>query len=163
MTKNGLYHFYPSAKSRRELKIKTSGVISRGASAYCVQNTIAPPKQAVCRFSDEKISDEHFCRFFLPNIFVRCRKMKCRGSSETRFPKVWGRTELSSEGKRPFKVFQKLYDFWCFRRRKMKWRGSSETRFPNVWGRTEPCLRGKRSFEVRAVAVAIDIKTPTRC
>ena len=50
MTKNGLYHFYPSAKSRRELKIKTSGVIFRGASAYDVQKTIAPPKQAVCIF-----------------------------------------------------------------------------------------------------------------
>ena len=33
MTKNGAYFFYPSAKSRRELKIKTSGVIFRGASA----------------------------------------------------------------------------------------------------------------------------------
>ena len=48
MTKNGVYHFYPSAKSRRELKIKTSGVIFQGASAYYVQKSIAPPKQAVC-------------------------------------------------------------------------------------------------------------------
>ena len=30
--------------------------------------------------------------------------MKCRGSSETHFPKVWGRTEPSSRGKRPFEV-----------------------------------------------------------
>ena len=29
------------------------------------------------------------------------RKMKCRGSSETRFPEVWGQTEPSSRGKRP--------------------------------------------------------------
>ena len=39
---------YPSAKSRRELKIKTLGVTFRGASAYYVQKPIAPQKQAVC-------------------------------------------------------------------------------------------------------------------
>ena len=54
MTKIGVYHFYPSAKIRREQKIKTSGVIFRGASAYYVQKAIAPEKQAVCRFSDNK-------------------------------------------------------------------------------------------------------------
>ena len=32
------------------------------------------------------------------------RKMKCRGSSETRFGKVWGRSEPSLRGKWPFKV-----------------------------------------------------------
>ena len=71
VTKNGVYHFYPSAKSRRELKIKTLGVIFRGASAYHLQNTRAPPKQAVCQ-----ISDERFCRNFCPNFFQR-RKMIC--------------------------------------------------------------------------------------
>ena len=30
--------------------------------------------------------------------------MKRRGSSETRFPKVWCRSELCSRGKRPFEV-----------------------------------------------------------
>ena len=34
------------------------------------------------------------------------RKMKCRGSPETRFPEVWGRSEPSSGGKRPFEVSQ---------------------------------------------------------
>merc|ERR1712167_353728 len=63
MTKIGLYHFYSSAKSRRELKIKTSGVIFQGASAYYVQNYIAPPKQAGCRFSNENLH-----RKFLPKI-----------------------------------------------------------------------------------------------
>ena len=33
--------------------------------------------------------------------------MKCWESSETRFPKVWGRTEPCSRGKRPFKVRRK--------------------------------------------------------
>ena len=64
--KNWNYLFYPSAKSRRELKIKTLGVTFRGASAYYVQKSIAPQKQAVCRFSDEKI----FWRKFLSKIFA---------------------------------------------------------------------------------------------
>ena len=51
---NRNYLFYPSAKSRRELKIKTLGVTFRGASAYYVQKSIAPQKQAVCQFSVEK-------------------------------------------------------------------------------------------------------------
>ena len=103
--KNWNYLFYPSAKSRRELKIKTLGVTFRGASAYYVQKSIAPQKKAVCQFSDEnclmKILSKIFAKFFF-----RRRKMKCRESSETRFPKVWGRTEPSSGGKRPVKVLQ---------------------------------------------------------
>ena len=47
MTRNGVYHLYPSAKSRRELKMKTLGVIFRGASAYYVQKSIAPQKQCL--------------------------------------------------------------------------------------------------------------------
>ena len=39
-------------QSRRELKIKTLGVIFRGASAYHVTKAIALQKQAVRRFSD---------------------------------------------------------------------------------------------------------------
>ena len=79
MTKIGVCHFYPSAKSRRELKIKTLGVIFQGES-------IAPPKQAACRFSDETFFEEMFIENF-HNFFFRYRKMKCPGSSETRFPK----------------------------------------------------------------------------
>ena len=36
MTKNGVYHFYPSAKSRRELKIKTSGLILQVRRIYLI-------------------------------------------------------------------------------------------------------------------------------
>ena len=43
-----------------------------------------------------------FVEIFRQRFCFRRRKMKCRGSSETRFPKVWGRTEPSSGGKRPF-------------------------------------------------------------
>ena len=35
---------------------------------------------------------------------IRRRKIKCRGSSETRFGQVSGQSELFFEGKRPFKV-----------------------------------------------------------
>ena len=66
--KNWNYLFYPSAKSRRELKIKTLGVTFRGASAYYVQKSIAPQKQAVCRFSDEF--------FFLTKIFIKTFRQK---------------------------------------------------------------------------------------
>ena len=86
--KNRNYLFYPSAKSRRELKIKTLGVTFRGASAYYVQKSIAPQKQAVCRFSDEFFFGENFHQKFWPKKFFRRRKMKCWESSETRFPKV---------------------------------------------------------------------------
>ena len=48
------------------------------------------------------------------DFFFRRQKMKCRGSSETHFPKVWGRTEPSLGGKRPFKILQKLYLFYVF-------------------------------------------------
>ena len=61
-------------------------------------------------------------KFFVKNsskLFFRCRKMKRWESSETRFPKVWGRTEPSSGGKRPFKVLQNFNFVRCFRRRKM--------------------------------------------
>ena len=118
--KNWNYLFYPSAKSRRELKIKTLGVTFRGASAYYVQKSKAPQKQAVCRFSDEKNLGENFHQKFLPKKKNRRRKMKCWESSETRFPKVWGRTEPSSRGKRPVKVLQKFggnfsfsAEIWC--------------------------------------------------
>ena len=48
-----MYHFYPSAKSRIELIIKTSGVICRGASAHHVQKAIAPLKRD---FLEKKIN-----------------------------------------------------------------------------------------------------------
>ena len=70
--KNWNYLFYPSAKGRRELKIKTLGVTFRGASAYYVQKSIAPRKQAVCRYSFEFFFDENvietFCHFFVFDV-----------------------------------------------------------------------------------------------
>ena len=43
-----------------------------------------------------------------------CRKMKCRESSETRFGKVWCRSELCSRGKRPFEVSKNRSNKICF-------------------------------------------------
>ena len=71
--KNWNYLFYPSAKSRRELKIKTLGVTFRGASAYYVQKSIAPQKKAVCQFSDENFFAENFYRKFSPIFFSTSR------------------------------------------------------------------------------------------
>ena len=42
--------FYPSPKSRIELKLGSSGVIFRDGSASDAQNCIALPKQALCFF-----------------------------------------------------------------------------------------------------------------
>ena len=87
MTKNGLYHFYPSAKSRRELKVKTLGVIFRSASAYYVQKSIAPPDQTVCRFSDAsffiKISIENVCQ----SLFFGVEKWNVGDHLKRVFPK----------------------------------------------------------------------------
>ena len=59
----------------------------------------------------------------IQNIFgFKGRKMKCWGSSETRFDQVPGQSEPSSGGKRTFKVRKTI-------RRKMKCWGSSETGF----------------------------------
>ena len=106
-SKNKNCLFYPSAKGRRRLKPIVRAMNFRGASAIDVRKFTAPPKQAVCQFSGL----EGVRNFFLTNIFVdfffRRRKMKCRGSSETRFPKVSGQTEPSSGGKRIFKVCKK--------------------------------------------------------
>ena len=64
--KNGMYHFYPSAKSRIELIIKTSGVICRGASAHHVQKTIAPPKR---HFLEQKIDPKWFWKKIAEKFF----------------------------------------------------------------------------------------------
>ena len=56
---------------------------SRRICLYDVQKAIAPQKQAVCRFSDN-VKFDAFCQ----TTFYGRRKMKCRGSTETRLPKV---------------------------------------------------------------------------
>ena len=53
--------------------------------------------------------NENFDPKFSPKKIFRRRKVKCRGSSETHFPKVWGRTEPSSGGKRLFEVSKHFF------------------------------------------------------
>ena len=96
--KNGNQLFYPSAKSRTELKLGLSGVVFRGRRASGAQKFIVPPKRRVL----DSTSD-FFANFFR-HFFFRRRKMKCRESSETRFGQVSRRSEPSSRGKRPLKV-----------------------------------------------------------
>ena len=85
--KNWNYLFYPSAKSRRELKIKTLGVTFRGASAYYVQKSIAPQKKAVCQFSDQNVFDENFYRKFSPIFFFDVEKWNVGNRLKRVFPK----------------------------------------------------------------------------
>ena len=59
--KNENYLFYPSAKSRRELNIKSSGVIFRGASVHYGQKSIASPKWAVRRIFGGNFSPNSAC------------------------------------------------------------------------------------------------------
>ena len=103
-TKNGLYHFYPSAKSRRGLKIKTSGVIFWGACAYHVQKTITPPKQAVCQFSDKT-----FCQKCLQIFCFNVEKWNVGDHLKRVFPKFEAeRSHPRVVNDRPkFRIFQK--------------------------------------------------------
>ena len=107
--KNRNWAFYPSAKSPTDLKTISSGVIFRGRSATNAQKFVAPPKRLVFDLTPEIFTKnrQKFC--------FRCRKMKRRESSETRFPKVSRQSELCSRGKRPFKVCRqwRRSDFHC--------------------------------------------------
>ena len=74
MTKIGVCHFYPSAKSRREQKIKTLGVIFRDASAYYIQKAIAPQNRQFVNYSDENLSNEKFYQKILTVFFFPASK-----------------------------------------------------------------------------------------
>ena len=92
----------------------------------------------------------------IQNIFgFKGRKMKCWGSSETRFDQVPGQSEPSSGGKRTFKVRKKI----AKNRRNMKCRGSSETRFGKVSRRSEPSLRSKAVTNYQLIRNAINAET----
>ena len=142
--KNWNYLFYPSAKSRRELKIKTLGVTFRGASAYYVQKSTAPQKQRVCRFSDEIFFAKIFIKIFCQKkIFVVENEML--GIVWNAFSQSLRPNGAIFEGET---AIQSSAFFFGFRRRKMKCRESSETRFPKVSRRSDPSLRGKGPFKV---------------
>ena len=62
--KNGNRAFYPSAKSRTELKLSSSGVVFRGRRASGAQKFIAPPKRLVL-----DLTSDFFQKFFVNNLF----------------------------------------------------------------------------------------------
>ncbi len=55
--KNRNSTFYPSAKGRRELKIKTNGVVFRGESASDVQKFVAPQKLTIFQILNFEFTD----------------------------------------------------------------------------------------------------------
>ena len=107
--KNWNYLFYPSAKSRRELKIKTLGVTFRGASAYYVQKSIAPQKQAVCRCSDNFFFDENFHQKFLPKKNFGVEKWNVGNRLKRVFPKF----EAKRSHPRGVNGRSKFYKIWA--------------------------------------------------
>ena len=83
---------------RTELRISASRAKNREQSDFEVQKCVAPQNP------DKNIEKRNFETEKFAKIIFRRRKMKCCKSSETRFGKVWGRTELCLRGKRPFEI-----------------------------------------------------------
>ena len=82
----------------------------RAAFATDVYTCTAPPKQALCWKKFRGVDEQKlYTKTFRRKKCLCRRKMKCRGSPETRFPEVWGRSEPSSGGKRPFEVSNKFF------------------------------------------------------
>ena len=88
----------PFTTERRDLISWGNGVIFRGESAVYAQKFVGPPKRTIFDLM------LHFCCENFIKKILRCRKIKCRESSETRFGKVSRRSEPSSRGKRPFEI-----------------------------------------------------------
>ena len=84
---------------RTDLRIGLSGAKFREQSDFEVRLAIAPQKPDQ---NGEKLI--FLIRKIRRKFFCRRRKMKCRGSSETRFGKVSRRSEPSLRSKWPFKV-----------------------------------------------------------
>ena len=111
--KNRNYLFYPSAKSCRELKIKTLGVTFRGASAYYVQKSIAPQKQAVCRFSVEKNFDENFIETFRQFLFFDVEKWNVGNRLKRVFPKFEAERSHARGVNGRSKFYKISAEIWC--------------------------------------------------
>ena len=62
--------------------------------------------------TDKNTKNQEFQTEKIRKKIVRRQKMKCWGSSETRFGKVWSQMEPCLGGKRPFKVCIFLFQFF---------------------------------------------------
>ena len=118
---------------RTDLRISLSKAKLRAEADFGVRFAVARqnPRQISKKhnYPSENFAEKKKCR----------QEVKCRESSETRFPKVSHRSEPSSGGKRTNeKTIFSSKQFW---RRKRKRRESSETRFPKVWRLCGPCLK----------------------
>ena len=101
-------HFF-FRRNFREKKISTwwnMCVVSIHNTRVCCVNT-----QYTCVMCMHTTHNSNFDPKILPTKKFCRRKMKRRGSSETRFGQVWGRSELISTGKRPFEVSKKNRKF----------------------------------------------------
>ena len=98
-------------------------------------------------------------KIFTGKSFGR-QNMKHRESSETRFPQVWGRSEPSSGGKRPFQIFAFERRTSRFERRTSRLNADRRVWTPNVaferrksiferrtltFERVDPEIRGARN------------------
>ena len=92
--------FNPSAKDRREKINELQAIIFDKKTASDAQKFLAPPKR---RILEKKSTPIYFRKK------IGRWKMKCRESSETRFPKVSLWSEPCSRGKRPLKVWKKSF------------------------------------------------------
>ena len=81
-----------------DLRKSVSGAKFDGQADFDVRLAVAPQKPSQ-NSKKLKFRSKKFAIFLGGR-----RKMKRRASSETRFGKVWGQTESSLKGKRPFKV-----------------------------------------------------------
>ena len=92
----------PFAKERRDLNFWQVGVIFQGEFDGDAQNAPAFPK----RGNHGSITKNLWKHFDKKNFWRR--KMKRRESSETRFGKVWGRSEPSSGGQQRCEVLNAI-------------------------------------------------------
>ena len=91
---------------RTDLRISLSRAKFDEEADFEVRLAVAPQKP--CQISKKW----KFWSNFFGDFFFRRWKTKCRESSETCFPKVWGRTESCLRVKWPFKVSNKFFDSW---------------------------------------------------
>ena len=93
----------PFAKGRRDLNFWRFGVIFQGEFDGDAQKIPAFPKRGSHTPNFASNAKNLWKKLIQKNFW--CRKMKRRESSETRFGKVWARSEPSSGGKRLFEIF----------------------------------------------------------
>ena len=110
--KNENRPLYPSAKSCRELKLSSSGVIFQDGAANNAQKFIAPPNQRVLDLTLH-LHEDFLLRKFQPNFFVGVKKWNVGD----RLKRVLAKFEANrsyprgANGRSKFEIF---FEFWFF-------------------------------------------------